>query len=297
MTNLNPREDDNLGSFYMGRMRAPPEPRRILPKGLLTTLTLLCFVAIIWYAYPQGQEKYSGLDIPTIQADKSAWKFKPENPGGMEVPHQDSTVFAPMENDPAAIDAVKKLGPPPEEPLDKIEAIQSAPIGLNTERLNPDVQIKEIGGGTEKIVVKQDPPPQPAPVKSEKAPLPAPKPETAAKEAPKAATPKAEPAKAKAAGAEPAQTATAPPSAPAKGQVYIQLGSYRDLKAAQEDWKFLQRKFPQTLGKLSMRTQRVDLGAKGVFNRLQAGAVTEARAQEICKLLKAGGNPGCIIVK
>jgi hypothetical protein len=87
------KEDDNLGSFYMGRMRPPPEPDRKLPRGFLTAVTVLAFLGIIWYAYPQGQEKYTDVDVPVVTADTEPYKTKPQDPGGMEVRHQDSTVF------------------------------------------------------------------------------------------------------------------------------------------------------------------------------------------------------------
>ena len=146
MTDFDKKDDDNLGSFYMGRMRNPPEPRRILPKGMLTAVTLFAFAAIIWYAYPQGQEKFAKLDIPTITADKSVYKFKPENPGGMEVPHQDSTVFDPIDNKSADSSAIQKLGAPPEEPVDRDSILSTAPIEKKMERLNLDMQIKEVEG-------------------------------------------------------------------------------------------------------------------------------------------------------
>jgi hypothetical protein len=78
MTNLNlkikdqPPAEENLGSFYMGRMKPSTPPRRVLPKGALTFVTLFSFAAIIWYAYPRGQERYSDIDIPVIAADKAA---------------------------------------------------------------------------------------------------------------------------------------------------------------------------------------------------------------------------------
>ncbi|MDO3398203.1 hypothetical protein QWJ41_21005, partial [Nocardioides sp. SOB44] len=67
MTNeQNRKDDENLGSFYMGRMRPPPEPDRVMPKGVLTIVAVLAFMGIIWYAYPQGQEKYTDVNVPVV---------------------------------------------------------------------------------------------------------------------------------------------------------------------------------------------------------------------------------------
>ena len=87
------------------------------------------------------------------------------------------------------------------------------------------------------------------------------------------------------------------PAVAKKDGIYIQLGSYRDLKAAKADWAKLQKKYPQSIGKMSMHTERADLGAKGVFHRLQAKAGTEARAKQICTVLKSSGDPDCMVVR
>lgn len=289
MSDISPKDEDNLGSFYMGRMRTPPEPRRLLPKGVLTGITLFAFTAIIWYAYPRGQEKFSGLDIPTISADKSVYKFKPENPGGMEVPHQDSTVFDPIDNRSADAARVEKLGAPPEEPVDKDAAISTAPIDKKMEKLNLESQLTTpVSEDTEKVI---------APVAEEEAPAvteekPAAVKETKPAEKPKAA--KVEKTETKPA-AKPVEKPAAAVAPAAGGGNFIQLGSYKDIAAAKADWAVLQRKFPQTLGKMKMRTQRVDIPGKGTFNRLQAGASSPARAAEVCKLLKGSGT-SCIVV-
>lgn len=342
------KDDDSLGSFYMGRMRNPPEPRRILPKGMLTVVTVLAFGAIIWYAYPQGQEKFASLNVPTITADKTPYKFKPEDPGGMEVPHQDSTVFDPMDRKSANASAVEKLGAPPEEPVDKESVLSTSPaIPKKMEKLNLDMQIKEVTAGTEKLVKtdasrvepaagedetasevndgeeamtaksedekvtdEKTMPPGVEAVKQEPLKVEEVKPEPVKTEEPvkaeegKPVPVKTEPAKKpdpvkekpKAAEAKPAATTAAKP-APKKDGIYIQLGSYRDLNAAKADWAKLQKKFPQSIGKMTMHTERADLGAKGVFHRLQAKAASEERAKHICTVLKSSGNPDCMVVR
>lgn len=285
MSNLNTgnKDEENLGSFYMGRMRPPPEPKRILPKGFLTGAALLAFVAIIWYAYPQGQEKYSGVDVPVITADKSVYKFKPENPGGMEVRHQDSTVFDPLDKKEIK---VEKLLPTPEEPMDKEEALK-ARLDADKPKLNLDLQMSEAGKGVEKVVAKTDVRPLPKPEPELKKVV-----EVKKEEPSKALT--TEPAKD--AVKKTAETLKASPATTVKG-VYIQLGSYRDASGAKTDWEKLQQKYPQFLKGLSMKTVRVDLGKKGIWNRLYAGSLPETRAKEICAVLKTENPGGCIVMR
>lgn len=283
------KNDENIGSFYIGR-RPPDTPERVLPKGGLTVVALLAFAAIIWYAYPEGEEKYADMDVPVVVAQKDAYKFTPDDPGGMEVRHQDSTVFDPLEK--KSTKTVEKLMPTPEEPVDKAEVLKAD----TTAQLEPklDMQIEKLDTGAEKIVAKAET------AKSQMA-------ETVAKPvakpvAEKTAAAQADDAKpAKDVAEKPAEkTASLATAAKAEtgGQmVYIQLGSYRNTAGASEDWSRLKKKHPALLGSLEMRTQRVDLGSKGVFNRLQAGKVSETKAKEICETLKTSNPGGCLVVR
>lgn len=266
------KNEDTLGSFYMGRMRPPPQPQRVVPKGGLAVVALIAFAAILWYAYPQGQEKYQATDVPVVMADAQAYKFKPDNPGGMDIPHQDSTVFDPLEGRSAAV--AERILPGPEEPLAREDVLKAAvPTEAREPKLNLDPQMQEPAAGDPTETVTSDLP------KVEK---------------PAAPVVAAEPAKPvqKPAGKPVEKAATA-----AANGVYIQLGAYRNTAGAQQDWKKLQQKYPKLLNGLTMRTERVDLGAKGVFNRLQAGKVSQAEAESICKTLKSGGFGGCIVIR
>src|SRR5262245_27712097 len=101
MSNHSDNGDENLGSFYMGRTRTSMRPKRVLPQGVLTAVALVVFAGVLWYAYPRGAEKYSDMDVPVVKADTSPVKTVPADPGGMEVRHQDSTVFDPLQKNAA----------------------------------------------------------------------------------------------------------------------------------------------------------------------------------------------------
>jgi len=69
-----------------------------------------------------------------------------------------------------------------------------------------------------------------------------------------------------------------PPQArEANGGPGIYLGSYKTEASAREAWRMLARKFEEPRG-MSPVSVRVDLGKKGVFTRLIAGPVADARA-------------------
>lgn len=330
-------EEDTLGSFYMGRMRPPPEPKRVLPRGLLSVLTVVAFAIILWYAYSRGPAKYSGVDVPVISADSTQYKFKPEDPGGMEVRHQDSTVFDPLSSKDS--DAVEHLRPTPEQPMDKAEATAkdaAAALEADKPEMNLDVKMEKLPSGSEKIVSAEDAAKpkdidgkddiKEADIKDDKAAgetkikedkiAEARIPDTKIAEAkieddkiettvtedkPTASAPTVAKIEAKPAEtakppetSKPAEKAVTASSAAPKG-IFIQLGSYRDAAGAESDWAKLQKKFAAQLSGLGHQLQRVDLGAKGTWNRLYAGPVTDARAKEICAALKSQNTGGCII--
>ena len=255
MSDMNKKKDKNIGSFYMGRMRSPPQPKRQLPQGLLTAVALLALVGILWYAYPRGEEKYANMEVPIVKADTSPIRVQPESPGGMEVPHQDSTVFDPLAKKAPRV--VEKLRPASEEPLDKEEVLKSVksvkPLAAikMAPKLNLDLRMKDEKNGVKKAV------------------------------------PKALPVKKKAKLV----------SIASGGNIYIQLGSYRNSEAVKKDWKRLRKKYPQFLGSLSLKTERVNLPGKGVFYRLQAGKLTVKQAVKICTALKTSNSGGCILVR
>lgn len=151
--------EDPVGSFYMGRMQPPgPKPRRQLPRGFLSTVMVAVVAGVIWYAYPEGPADYDTSTLPVVTADTSPYKFKPEDPGGIEVLHQDSTVFNPIESKPAA--TAEKLMPLPEAPVNKTEVIEAAkaklPIDAKAPQLNLDVQMMPAEKGAERIVTKAE---------------------------------------------------------------------------------------------------------------------------------------------
>jgi hypothetical protein len=269
--------DENIGSFYMGRTRQAPEPKRMFPPGLLTIAAVAVLGGIIWYAYPRGAEKYASVDIPVVKADTSPIKAEPIDPGGMEVRHQDSTVFDPLEK--KAGTEVEKLQPKPEEPLDKAEVIKDiTAVAPQMASKDMDLQMKEAGDSPEKTAAKTDEKVaevKPAAVKAVEAEKHAvvPAAMAAAKETPKVKI-----------------------IAPA-GHSYIQLGAYRDTAGAKKDWEKLGKKYPDLLGSLTMKTQKVNVPGKGLFYRLQAGKVTEVAAKDICDTIRKSHTGGCILVK
>ena len=144
--------------------------------------------------------------------------------------------------------------------------------------------------------------PMPRPVP----PPPAPKPQAAPVQAAVSAPP-APPAPAPA-GPAPA-LAKAPPATPAAparpvplrpviartGGIRLQLGSVRTPDAARREWQHLKEANTDLLGNIDGFAVRADLGAKGVYYRIETAPLADpALAARICGELKRRGD-GCIL--
>ena len=70
------------------------------------------------------------------------------------------------------------------------------------------------------------------------------------------------------------------------------LKTEADAKTA---WKRLAAKYPDILGPLAMHIEKVDLGTKGIYYRVQAGPFTDKNAaRDVCAKLTPKGQP-CLV--
>ncbi|HXS40373.1 MAG TPA: SPOR domain-containing protein [Stellaceae bacterium] len=250
-----------------------PDPPPRLRDRLRLRITLPCLLAVVvalgaGWVYKANKPPATLAMVPEIHPDAAPVKEAPANPGGMVVPDQDSALLN-REGKPAA--KVEQLLPPPEPVLPR-------PIA-------PPPQAQETALA---------PPPRPAapaqPPVTQAAP--APPPSTTHSAAAAAAAHAAPAAAPKAASAAPQPV----PAAAASGW-RLQLGAVRSEAAAREAWQRLKTEQPDILGKLALATPRVDLGAKGIFYRVQAGPIADGNvAERSCAALKAR-HVGCLVVK
>lgn len=258
----------HLGSLAPDERAAgtdPPQGGRVrllvraIASSALVLLVMAAFAGGVWFAHFAGRRHAGAGDVPLIRADSRPMKVRPAAPGGMVVPDQNMLVYGERH------DRVEHLLPPPEAPMPR-----PAP-----------------------------PPPKPpaAPVPVAAAP-PAPAPALAPAKAPPAPAPtlaKAPPAPAP--SAMPAKPAPAPlrPVIARTGGVRLQLGSVRTPEAARREWQHLKEVDADLLGNIDGFAMRVDLGAKGVYYRIETAPLAEpAVAAKICGELKRRGA-GCVI--
>jgi hypothetical protein len=270
-------------------IRLPGGARRILWGAILLVLA----GGIGLYAKFSGREDARPLDIPTITAEGMV-KERPEQPGGIDIPHQDEMVFRQIDGDDGAgRPVVEHLLPLPEAPQVSAEPVAPAaapePAGV-TETSQPvaplpEDKVEDTATAPVAIptMVAQEPAVAKAvavdPVEAKSTSAPAPVPPSVAVEP--------RPSKPLIVGHLPADLFTGrtePGAAGGKGWL-AQLSSSKDEKAAQTQAKSLQGKYGAALGNARLRVIRADLGAKGVYYRVQSEPLTEAQARDICAAL------------
>jgi cell division septation protein DedD len=224
----------------------------------ITTIAFLVSAGGLFAVYRSLISAAAPGEVPVIRADTEPTRKRPDNPGGIMIPGQGAQVLDPGRGDPK----FERLLPPPEAPL-----------------------------------------PRPAPVEPPVAtpPLPATSAPVDATTSPPAAVATAAalpPAAVATATPPPAKAVVAAPPAAAAGKGYrLQLGAVRTPGGAQQEWERLKRLNGDVLGALAFSAERVDLGSRGIFYRIQAGPLADAKvAEHGCSELQRRGIR-CILVR
>lgn len=268
------------------------------------TISGIALAAVVgWFVLSPRYASQTNAEIPVVRRPQSAVKVQPSDPGGMEIQNQDKSVYDIIEKKQEKAPVVENLLPPPEVPqLPVITAETAAPVNVG----NPEVvqKAEAIIKTAEEKVPAAAPAPQPetvtvaapapvAVVKNEPAPVK----EITIKEA--AAVPAPVPAAEKI--DIPAKTAASveprtPAAAAATGDWQIQLISSPNRAAVDSAWNGLVKKYPSLQGQ-PREIETADLGAKGTYYRLKAGAfVNRSGADKLCGDIKALGGT-CIVKK
>ena len=281
-------------------------------SGIAIGAALAVFAGVLWYAYGWGIEQLARTRLPVIVADTTPIKSRPEDPGGIEVLHQDVAVLNDAAPDPGKPQA-ERLLPPPEAPrvapaeAPPAAALPSTSVTEVESLLGPPLETAAGPAGKIPAAEEVQPPalPPAAPQITATVRLPEAVPETAPP-VPEAETllapePPAIPAvspsvPAPAAASEAVPQVAAMPDAKS-GDFVVQLAALKAKDSARPAWARLQKAHPALLGDRELAIQRVDLGDRGIFFRVQAGFFVErAGARDLCNALKARGQD-CLVVK
>lgn len=276
-------------------------PRRLIP-AVVAVLGLLLFAGIVWYAYSWGRSDGASEAIPVVQAPEGPEKEAPENPGGMDVPYQDTLVLNPG-NGQDERQEVERLLPPPEEPVEREQTEPSeAPADEETaerDTAREDVLPESTAEEAEEADAASEEPSEMEVADSNEAPQET---EELTAESDREAEPSEEEgaeetepeteemAPEEAAAPEPADSSQAVAEA-----FRIQLAAVRSTEAAEAEWQRLQGKHEALLGSLTLNIERADLGDQGVYYRIQAGPLSDKQAAEtLCEDLKSR-DQACLV--
>lgn len=272
---------------------------------------LIVFGAVVWNTYRQGVRSEAGA-LPVIAADEAPYRRRPDDAGGTVTPDLDRRFYDEMDGssrpviDPDAplrrsvssddVDTLRGGGsdvvvgdgpmdlrpprdeaeseaasalPPPRSALDQ-QAETLAELGGRPAAVGDGERIAALDPATAALAAREaSPPVSPAPVA-----------------APANDTPLAAPA------------TPAPRFAfSASGTYLVQIAALREQAAADRAWSELVSRHPGLMAGADKRVQRADLGARGIFYRLRAGAFdTREAASAFCEALKTAGND-CIVVQ
>lgn len=297
------------------------------------TAAVVLLGLVVWGNYPD-ENGTPGERVPIVRADAGDYKITPENPGGMEIPYRDSTVFSAGAQTDSGTENIL-ADSTSETPVPRSQLF----AGLNTEG-NPvvteEVAIGDVGEpqdllakaetvappsnddlvqeaiGTADAASKANAVTTAATTKVEEVVTPvqnevaavaktaAVKTEAVKAEVAKVepvAKPKVEKAATTVAKIEPAAgAATTAAKAVTPGGYYVQVGAVRSESGASGEWSKIQAKY-SSLGGLKFRTQEANLGAKGVFYRIQAGPMSKDSADSICGKMKSQTPGACLVTK
>lgn len=269
----------------------------LLPAAFSLAL-LGVFAVAIFYAYSWSTGDVAEADLPVVTASNDPIKVRPENPGGLDVPHQDMMVL--NEGDPAQEPAVERLLPPPEVPQpppDEPAAYVPAPddnviASLVASEVLAGTAVDE---GTSATEVQEPDTVASDPDQTPDTTIPGRKPETETNDS-ATSTPGANAAEGAAASASEAQAVAPVQTAQTPGSFVLQLASYRTEDAIAPAWTKLQNAHPDLLGDMQRFVQQAEVNGK-TYYRLQVGPFpNRATALDVCAQLKAS-KQDCIVVK
>lgn len=264
-----------------GKTAMPPSLRRIfIVIGILVLVSIV--IAVVASAVPSGEDGVDSAAVPIIRAETSPYKIKPEDPGGMKVPNKDSTIFETLKGQPEENKVENLL----EDESDTAASVARDQVVSKVEtKTAPITDINDLKlDNTDEP--EEDVPPQPVVLKAEM-----PKVAPVKKEEPESEVSIIDTLKAD------SKPKAEPKAAPVKssGSIYIQLAAVKSEAEAASQWTKFKAKNGELSG-LTMRTQKADLGEKGIFYRIQAGPLSAADATKTCTAIKGRGG-SCIIAK
>lgn len=281
------------------------------PKAafFIVLIALAFMIGVVWKLYAGGGSN-QGQDVPIVRANDNPFKVEPDEPGGMEIPYKDSTIFSSLNNENE--DRVENLlaDEDEEEPMPRSQLFAGLNTDENPVEIDGDLDIiaegdevvtedqKRIAQMTEdaeEIVegviddgVESVMPPPPEPIRDGDVEDKITEDVMALEQAPEPVKVVPEPI---------AEPKPEPATVSSSGDYVVQLASVKSMDGAETEWKMLVAKYPSILSGYSKNIETADLGDKGTFYRIQAGPVSKEKATATCNAIKAINPNGCLVKK
>ena len=236
---------------------------------------LIVFGAVVWNTYRQGVRPQDGA-LPMIVAEAQPYKRVPDDRGGVQIDDLDRRLYDVIDGSSRNAQPTQVAsrgegylqGGPPRDLRPGAEE-GAANVTAAPEASAPETETASMDTlpPLEELEDTSPAEAQPAPETSA-VPEPQPEPEPASRFAFQAG-----------------------------GEYLVQISALRSEAAATDAWKRARRANPDIFEGASMSIERADLGAKGVFYRLRAGAFgSRDGASDFCDAYKAEGGD-CIVVR
>lgn len=267
-------------------VRVVKKPHRV--RRIFVLVMLIGFLALVIYAFNQSSQTAGEGSVPIIKADTNPIKVRPDDAGGVEIPHQDKLVYEQIAG--KGVESMpERLMPEPEEP------VQQTLTPTPTIDTPPVAQTDAVTPLPEPVAVAAVPQPEikavtPPVAKTETITAPAvitpiitpQQPAVTATIAKEAAAPKPKPV------ASVSKTAT--------GDFRLQFAALPDQAEAKKAAQTLGKKLTAAMAGRELIVRRAEIPNKGTFYRIQAdGFADRAQASATCDKIKAL-QQSCIVV-
>ena len=258
---------------------------RSLFIGALAGLAMAGVVG--WFVLAPRYQNAAPEDVPVITRPQTPVKIQPSDPGDVELASQERTVYDIIEKKPEMQEQDQVVVAAEQPDGNAIEKLAEAVADSDNTISQKDVEslTQNVKKAVQPVVIEKNI--QSAPVvevKQQEEPAAA-KPAEVKNETPKVES-KPEVKE------EPKKTI----AAAQKGNWQVQLMSSPNRAAVEKSWLMMSKKY-EVLKNLPHEIESADLGAKGTFYRLKAGAFSsKAEAAAACSQIKSAGG-SCFTAK
>lgn len=270
-----PAEDDYRGYEVAGEETARGPLILALAAGVL-----IVFGAVVWNTYRQGVRPDTG-SLPLIAAESETYKRMPEQTSSASSPDQELRFYDEL-------DGSERVSTQPVEGLRRsvsagVEGVLAGGEGGGVPATAADATPEPTGVAAPRRSIFEDNQPKIAALDEATAAL-------AAEQAARVSS-----------DLSPSLRVASVPtprfSFDYRGAYMVQIAALRDEARAEATWSAITDRHPDIFFGAQKRIQRADLGARGVFYRLRAGAFgSRDQANAFCEAIKSTGND-CIVVQ